>query len=78
MTNEQGTTLVHHLKNEFVELNKLLKFEGLVNSGAEAKLTIDEGVVKVNGQVELRRRKKLFAGDTVEFLESRLQIAKQK
>jgi ribosome-associated protein len=52
---------------EYIELMKLLKFMNLVESGAEAKLVIDEGLVQVNGQVETRRRCKIRAGDKVEF-----------
>jgi ribosome-associated protein len=50
-----------------VELYKILKFEGLVGTGGEAKIVIDEGMVKVNGQVELRRRNKIKDGDVIEF-----------
>mgnify|MGYP002639538428 CR=1 FL=1 len=50
-----------------VELFKILKFEGLVASGGEAKTVIDEELVKVNGAIETRRRKKMMDGDTLEF-----------
>ena len=69
-----GETIIHNLRYDFIELNKLLKIEGLVSSGAEAKLSIDDGLARVNGEVEKRRRKKLFAGDLVEFLDFRIQI----
>ena len=52
---------------EYIELMKLLKFEGLVESGTEAKMVIDNGEVKVNGKTELRRRCKIRAGSRVEF-----------
>ena len=52
---------------EPVELYKLLKFEGLASSGGEAKTFISEGQVTVNGEVETRKRKKIIAGDIVEF-----------
>lgn len=55
------------IRSEPVELYKLLKFEGLVGSGGEAKLVISDGLVRLNGAVETRKRKKLIAGDTVEF-----------
>lgn len=51
--------------DEFIELNKLLKITGLAQTGGHAKITIDEGSVLVNGEVELRRRKKLRQGDIV-------------
>jgi len=52
---------------EPVELYKILKFEGMVPSGGEAKLVVSEGMVKVNGVVETRKRKKIMSGDTIEF-----------
>jgi len=54
-------------QQEYIELMKLLKFLGLVESGTEAKMVIDEGLVKVNGETELRRRCKIRTGDKVEF-----------
>jgi ribosome-associated protein len=50
-----------------VELYKLLKFEGLASSGGEAKTFISEGQVTVNGEIETRKRRKIVAGDIVEF-----------
>jgi len=52
---------------EPVELYKILKFEGMVPSGGEAKLVVSEGMVKVNGVVETRKRKKIMSGDSIEF-----------
>ena len=54
-------------KFEYVELFKLLKIKDMVSSGTGAKQVIDEGHVKVNGEVETQRRKKIRSGDTVEF-----------
>ena len=64
----------HPLKGEFIELNKLLKFSGLVSTGGEAKIFIDEGEVKLNGQVEHRKRAKLKVGDIVEFRGDKIKI----
>lgn len=55
------------LTREPVELYKILKFEGLVASGGEARRVITEGLVSVNGAVETRKRKKIVAGDRIEF-----------
>ncbi|MDA0347659.1 MAG: RNA-binding S4 domain-containing protein [Verrucomicrobia bacterium] len=55
------------IAKEPVELCKILKFENLVESGGQAKFVINEGQVKVNGTVETRKRKKMVAGDTIEF-----------
>ncbi|MCF8366692.1 MAG: RNA-binding S4 domain-containing protein [Bacteroidales bacterium] len=54
-------------QQEYIELMKLLKFLGLVESGTEAKIVIDDGLVKVNGQTEQRRRCKIRSGSKVEF-----------
>ncbi len=55
------------LKDEFIKLGQALKMAGLVESGADAKYMINDGLVKVNGKVEIQRGKKLFAGDEVEY-----------
>jgi len=55
------------ITKEPVELYKILKFEAMVGSGGEAKLVISEGLVKVNGKIETRKRKKIIAGDIIEF-----------
>ena len=55
------------INREPVELYKILKFEGLASSGGEAKTVIAEGMVLVNGEVEIRKRKKMVAGDKIEF-----------
>lgn len=53
------------IKDEFIKLGQALKLAGLVDSGLEAKDVILEGEVLVNGEVEQRRGRKLYAGDTV-------------
>ena len=55
------------LSREPVELYKILKFEGLVSSGGEAKTVIGAGQVRVNGAVELQKRKQIRSGDVIEF-----------
>ena len=62
------------ITSEPVELYKILKFEGLVASGGEAKLVIAEGMVRLNGQVETRKRKKIIAGDIIEFADDVIRI----
>jgi ribosome-associated protein len=59
---------------EPIELFKLLKFENMVGSGGEAKYVISEGQVRVNGEVETRKRKKILAGDVVEFGEEKIRV----
>jgi ribosome-associated protein len=55
------------ISKEPVELYKILKFEGLVSSGGEAKSVIAQGMVRVNGAIETRKRKKIVSGDLIEF-----------
>jgi ribosome-associated protein len=55
------------INKEHVELFKILKFEGIASSGAEAKDMISAGTVLVNGIIEKQKRKKMVAGDTIEF-----------
>ena len=62
------------LKQSPTELYKILKFEGLASSGAAAKMVVANGLVKVNGEVETRKRKKIVTGDTIEFDGNTLQI----
>ena len=57
------------INKEPVELFKILKFEGIVGSGGEAKMVISEGLVKVNGEVETQKRKKIVSGDSIEFMD---------
>jgi ribosome-associated protein len=62
------------ITEEPIELYKILKFENMVNSGGEAKYVIAEGQVAVNGEVETRKRKKIFSGDIVEFKNEKIRI----
>ncbi len=55
------------LKGEFIRLDDLLKNASVVNTGGHAKIVIQEGEVKVNGEVCLMRGKKLRDGDTAEY-----------
>ncbi len=55
------------LREEFIKLGQALKAAGFVDSGVDAKFVIQDGLVKVNGDVETRRGKKLVNGDIVEY-----------
>ncbi len=55
------------LREEYIKLGQALKAAGLTDSGVEAKIVINDGLVKVNGEVDTRRGRKLYGGDTVEF-----------
>lgn len=55
------------IRDDYIKLGQALKLVGLVGSGVDAKIVIQDGQVRVNGQVETQRGKKLVAGDQVEF-----------
>ena len=62
------------LREEYIKLGQALKAAGLVGSGIEAKIVIQEGSVKVNGEVEYQRGKKLHGGDIVSFNGEEIKI----
>ena len=62
------------LREDFIKLGQALKAAGLVESGVDAKLVIQDGLVKVNGSIETQRGKKLVAGDIVEFDGEQIKI----
>ena len=64
------------LRNHYIKLGQAIKAANLVGSGVEAKFVIQDGLVKVNGQVELQRGKKLVDGDIVEFEGYTIKIEK--
>ena len=64
------------LREDFIKLGQALKAAGLVESGVDAKFVIQDGLVKVNGQVEMQRGKKLVDGDIVEFEGYTIKIEK--
>ena len=62
--------------DEFIKLGQALKKAGLVESGEDAKFVIQDGQVKLNGETELQRGKKLYNGDVVSFNGETIQIVK--
>ena len=60
-------TIEFQLRTEIIDLLQLLKATGLCATGGEAKWAVDEERVRVNGEVELRKRRKLCLGDVVEL-----------
>ncbi len=62
------------ISREPIELYKILKFESMVGSGGEAKAVVAAGQVLLNGKVEIQKRKKIMAGDTIEFAEEKFRI----
>lgn len=55
------------LREDFIKLGQALKASGMAQSGVDAKYAVQDGLVKINGQVETQRGKKLVSGDVVEF-----------
>ena len=64
------------LRDEYIKLGQALKAANLVEDGVEAKLGIQDGLVKVNNQVDIRRGRKLYDGDVVSFDGQELRIEK--
>ena len=62
------------IKDEFIKLGQALKLAGLVGSGVEAKILIQEGLVKVNNEVEERRGRKLYHGDVFELEKNKVKV----
>ena len=64
------------LRDEYIKLVQALKAANLVEDGVEAKLVIQNGLVKVNNEVDIRRGRKLYDGDVVSFDGQELRIEK--
>jgi ribosome-associated protein len=62
------------LRGEFVELNQLLKLTGVCDSGGAGKALVAEGVVSVDGQVELRKTAKICAGQVVSLGDVQIRV----
>ena len=71
---DDSEKIIAELESEFVELYKILKFEGLSESGGEAKQAIAEGLVQVNGEIETRKRKKIRPGDQIDFIDHHIEV----
>lgn len=64
------------LREEYIKLGQALKAANLVEDGVDAKFVIQDGLVKVNNEVDTRRGRKLFAGDIVSFNGEQIKIVK--
>lgn len=64
------------LRDEFIKLGQALKAANLVEDGVEAKYVIQDGEVKVNGEVDTRRGRKLYDGDIISFHGEDIKIIK--
>ena len=68
--------MVLHLVGDYIKLGQALKAANLVEMGSDAKTVIQNGEVFVNGEMELRRGRKLVVGDIVEYDGSSVEIVK--
>lgn len=63
-----------NIDSEYIKLDQFLKLVDLASTGGHAKFLIQEGVVKVNGEVEIRRGKKLRSGDIIELEGNKIKV----
>ena len=62
-----GKKLEIRIRDEFIKLGQALKLADLVSDGVEAKYVINDGLVKVNGEVDTRRGRKVYGGDVISY-----------
>jgi ribosome-associated protein len=62
------------ITSEPIQLFKILKFEGLVSNGGEAKAAVADGKVLVNGKIETKKRKQIVSGDIIEFGNEKMRV----
>ncbi len=67
-----------YLKDDFIKLGQVLKASGLCETGVDAKYSVTDGKVKVNGEIELQRGKKIVPGDLIEYNGKQLIIKKKE
>ena len=64
------------IRDDFIKLGQAMKLAGMVGSGVDAKMLIQDGQVEVNGEVEYQRGKKLHEGDVITFNGESVQIGR--
>lgn len=62
------------IDTEFIKLDSLLKLSGVAPTGGAAKIFVQDGEVKVNGEVVLQRGKKIHSGDKVEIFGEKIEV----
>lgn len=63
---------------DFITMDKLLKFSGVADTGGQAFLMVEDGIIKLNGKLVTEKRKKVFPGDVVNIDEQiELTISKE-
>ncbi len=66
-----------YIRDEFIKLGQALKLADLVSDGVEAKAVITEGQVKVNGETDVRRGRKVYVGDVISFDGKEVRVNKK-
>ena len=66
------------IRDEFIKLGQALKLADLVSDGVEAKYVISDGLVKVNGEVDTRRGRKVYTGDTISIMAEDVKVLSGK
>lgn len=66
-----------YIESEFIRLDALLKFGGIAETGGQAKLLVQSGQIKVNGEVCTQRGKKMRAGDTAQNEDKMLEVCQK-
>ena len=64
------------IRDEFIKLGQALKLAGVVEDGVEAKYVISDGKVKVNGEVDERRGRKVYAGDVISYNGNEIKVTR--
>lgn len=64
------------IKDEFIKLGQALKLAGLAGSGVDAKFMIEDGMVTVNGETELRRGRKIHEGDVIALEQTQVKVTR--
>jgi ribosome-associated protein len=64
------------IRDEFIKLGQALKLAGVVEDGVEAKYVINDGLVKVNGEVDERRGRKVYEGDVISYDGREIKVIK--
>lgn len=62
------------INTDFIKLDQFLKFAGVADNGVMAKHMVLDGIIKVNGEIEERRGRKLYPGDVVEALDQTFKV----
>lgn len=64
------------IRDEFIKLGQALKLAGVVDDGVQAKYVIQDGKVQVNGEVDLRRGRKIYVGDLVSYEGKEIKVTR--